>query len=339
MTYLPMTYLPNAVELNAVEKQHDRIARASETLTRLGIDPTATPAVILARLSATAGGGHASLLGSSYKCDLGESQGYLTAVQYLSPAGEAGVERWTPCPFASPGCSAGCINNTGQMIYPTHVVARIKRTLRHFIFPEMTADALRNEVFAHHYRAQGQGRLPAARLNGTSDLMWWTDEGWDEVMRLGTQLYDYTKRPPVGSLLTARQRGWHFTFSLNETERSLSYSQEWSSHGVNTAMVVAGPVGSATRTVAKKIAARIVEQGHLFGRPVINGDTHDLRFLDPAVGGWVVLACKGHVAKHDKTGFVVRFDPDVLLGTDAPVESGLLRAEDRTRFPLAGVRP
>jgi len=39
--------------------------------------------------------------------------------------------------------------------------------------------------------------------------------------------------------------------------------------------------------------------------PVINGDAHDLRFLDPK-GVIVGLSPKGHKAKRDQSGFVIR---------------------------------
>ena len=38
------------------------------------------------------------------------------------------------------------------------------------------------------------------------------------------------------------------------------------------------------------------------GRPAIDGDSHDLRFLDPK-GVFIILFAKGH-AYNDKTGFV-----------------------------------
>ena len=42
------------------------------------------------------------------------------------------------------------------------------------------------------------------------------------------------------------------------------------------------------------------------GLPVINGDEHYLRFLDPTTGVIVGLKAKGPKAKKDTTGFVVR---------------------------------
>jgi len=42
------------------------------------------------------------------------------------------------------------------------------------------------------------------------------------------------------------------------------------------------------------------------GAPVISGDEHDLRHLDPR-GGYVIgLSPKGSKAKRDQSGFVVR---------------------------------
>ena len=44
---------------------------------------------------------------------------------------------------------------------------------------------------------------------------------------------------------------------------------------------------------------------HYLGFPVVDGDLHDLRFLDPR-GHVVALTPKGNKAKKDKSGFVVR---------------------------------
>ena len=145
------------------------------------------------------------------------------------------------------------------------------------------------------------------------------------------QAYDYIKRPVTPAARAAIDSGWHLTFSLDEREQSLRRSRAWAAAGVNTAIVVGGPPGT-TRKTHTAVAAALVARGVFAGRPALPGDEHDLRFLDPAVGGWVVLAAKGHKIKHDATGFVVRFDPEVLLGTDLPAERALWRTKDLERF-------
>ena len=71
---------------------------------------------------------------------------------------------------------------------------------------------------------------------------------------------------------------------------------------------------------------------------MLDGDRDDLRYLDPSVGGWVLLASKGGPANRDESGFVVRFDPEVLLGSDLPAEHALLSVSDRARFTRGGHR-
>lgn len=309
---------------------HLRLKRARDTLLRLGVDPKTPTDQVYAALSTTSSGGYASLLGSSYKCDLGENEGWMTAVQYLAPHKDAGVDHLNVCPYASPGCASTCITSTGQMVYSTHVEARVKRTLRWFLFPERTAQAFNGETLMHMGKAYARGYRPAVRMNGTSDWPFWTERhGID--LDLSVRRYDYTKRSPSEPLVAAHRRGWHMTYSLSEQPLSMAYAKQWQRHGVNVALVVSGPLGS-TRTIAKQVAAILVERGELAGRPVIDGDAHDLRFLDPAVGGWIVLAAKGGKAKRDKTGFVVRFDPDALVKPCWAATSALLSSFDLDRF-------
>ena len=305
-----------------------RLTAALPALKRLDID-TVSPAAIYFGLTTTGSGAPSRLIGSSYKCDLGEARGWRTGVQYLSPSTEAGITGFNPCAFAG-ACGDGCINTTGQMIYPTHVRARIKRTLRWYLFPEQTARAFNGETLMLMGKAFAEGLEPAIRGNGTSDTPFWLDRfGVDRSLPI--QRYDYTKRPPTRGIVAAHQSGWHMTFSLSEHPRSMEWATAWQAHGVNVAMVVSGPRGS-TRGVSEKVAAELVRRGEFAGRPIIDGDKHDLRFLDPAIGGWVVLSAKGGKAKRDESGFVVRFDPAVLLGTDWSPETALLSVFDRQRF-------
>lgn len=299
-----------------------RRARAADALRSLGIDPEAPDHEVRHMLSFSLKGSYRSLLGQSHKCDLGEGQGWVTKVQYLAPSRAAGVKGWTACPYASEGCSRACIDTSGMMIYPTHVEARKRRTLRWFLFPVETMEAFNMEVYGHHGTARLRSAKAAVRADGTSERHFWRKKGLNRD--LDVQFYDYTKASLTPAALVAHDSGWHLTFSLSEKPQSLQQSDAWAAVGVNSAIVVAG-AGKSSAKKNKAIADELARRGSFFGRSVIFGDEHDLRFLDPADGGWVTLGAKGK-SRYDETGFVVRFDADKLLGSDALAEECLLPA-------------
>ena len=304
-----------------------RLARLADTLDALGIDNG--PRVYNA-LRSTDGGNYATLLGTHiHKAELGIARGARNAVQYCAPHLDSRIKGHNGCPFASPGCIGTCIKTTGHNVTALADRARIKRSARWFLDPQRTLQDLDREIDALEKRAAKQDLHPTVRLAGTDDRRYWAMvEGWQDRP---TQFYDYTKRPLTPAHLRAFREGWHVTYSLSENARAMRHSQQWAAHGVNTAIVVGGPVGSTT-TVAKKVAAALVKRGEFAGRPTIDGDRDDLRWMDPAAGGWVVLSAKGGKTKHDESGFVVRFDPEVLLGTDWSPETALLSTFDRQRF-------
>jgi hypothetical protein len=137
----------------------------------------------------------------------------------------------------------------------------------------------------------------AVRLNGTSDLPWekfrMTVDGveYRNIMALfpDVQFYDYTKIPQRALKALAGgdwPSNYHLTFSAadgNHDDARLVRSM-----GGNVA-VVAASFGAAFSLCAG---------------PFINGDAHDLRFLDDA-GSVAVLTPKGR-AKKDTSGFVLR---------------------------------
>ena len=305
-----------------------RRERAAEALRSLGIDPEAPDHEVRHMLSFSLKGSYRSLLGQSHKCDLGEGQGWVTKVQYLAPSRAAGVKGWTACPYASEGCSQACIDTSGMMIYPTHVEARKRRTLRWFLFPVETIEAFNMEVYGHHVTSRLSNTKAAVRADGTSERHFWRKKGLNRD--LDVQFYDYTKAPLTPAALAAHDSGWHLTFSLSEKPESLLQSDAWAAVGVNSAIVVAG-AGKSSAKKNKAIADELARRGSFFGRSVIFGDEHDLRFLDPADGGWVALGAKGK-SRYDETGFVVRFDADKLLGSDALAEECLLPAHAERFF-------
>lgn len=307
-----------------------RLDRVRQSFEALGYPQPGSIGEAYARLRMTEGGSYATLLGTHiHKAELGVARGALNAIQYLSPATESGIARFTACPFASEGCAATCIRTTSQNVSRGAWRARVKRTLRWFLDLKWAARDLYGEVLMLEGRAIRDNLAPTARLDGTSDQMFWSKLPWWRGMT--TQFYDYTKRPVTPSALRAVADGWHLTYSLSEDDRSMARSLAWAARGVNSATVVGGPRGS-TQTIAKKVAKELIRRGEFAGRQTIDGDRDDLRWMDPAVGGWVVLSAKGGEVKHDETGFVVRFDPAVLLGTDWAPEQALLSMVDRIRF-------
>ena len=72
-----------------------------------------------------------NILGSSSKVENGEGAGVLTAILYLSPGREAGINM---CPMAA-GCEAGCLGTTSRrMKWATHKRARVCKTIWLMLF-------------------------------------------------------------------------------------------------------------------------------------------------------------------------------------------------------------
>jgi hypothetical protein len=137
-------------------------------------------------------------------------------------------------------------------------------------------------------RAAKLGLIPAVRINGTSDLP-------QLALQLAAdypdvQFYDYTKIPRPWDRLRAN---YHLTFSLSEN--NLPSALDALAHGVNVAVVFNVKRGHDLPT-------------HWREYTVIDGDMHDLRFLDKIPPGSaspviVGLRAKGQ-AKKDSFGFV-----------------------------------
>jgi len=153
--------------------------------------------------------------------------------------------------------------------------------------------AVRSEITALVKRAARKGSAPVVRMDGTSDL---------DLARMVraefpmVMFYDYTKSARrMHEWLSARAAGtagnrW-ITFSRSETNDAKS--REILAAGGNVAVVFSTRKGEAL-------------PAEWSGYRVIDGDTHDWRFLDAAEGPGVVvgLRAKG-AARRDRSGFVV----------------------------------
>ena len=213
----------------------------------------------------------------------GESLGYLTGILYLAPANESGV--MDTCPMSTEGCRTSCLFTAGRAAFiPMIITARIRKTVWLHNDREGFINQLRADITALIRRAKRLHLTPAVRINGTSDL--------PQIALLlagefpTVQFYDYTKIPRPWQ---RTRDNYHITFSLSES--NFQDAIDALQHGLNVAVVFNTKKNEALPDTWR-------------GFYVIDGDSHDLRFLDAHRLGLIVgLKAKGR-AKKDSHGFV-----------------------------------
>lgn len=223
------------------------------------------------------------LTAKNAKTDKSVEFGYLTTILHLSPANM--ISKKTLCPFASPGCISACLNTAGRggLHMVQNGVHRVQdaRALRTIWYerdrPSFMAQ-LEKELHKFVKYADKKALKPAIRLNGTSDILWERTGLMEKFPNV--QWYDYTKIPNRKNI----PDNYHLTFSA--VENNDHYSQQMLDKGMNVAAVF------------DKLPSEWL------GYPVIDGDEHDLRFLDPK-NVVVGLIAKGQ-ARGDTSGFVKR---------------------------------
>ncbi len=217
------------------------------------------------------------------KIQKGTKLGYLSFILHLAPATLSGKET---CPKRTAGCTEACLNTAGRggMFRKgenTNMIqqARIRKTRMFFEQRAEFMAQLEKDINLGIRQAKKLGLTPVFRLNGTSDLAW---EKYGIIEKFPTvQFYDYTK---VLGRKVAHLKNYHLTFSAadgNDVDVARAVDQ-----GMNVAAVF----------------DRLPDV--YMGRPVINADETDLRFLDPK-GVVAGLKAKGR-AKKDTSGFVRR---------------------------------
>jgi hypothetical protein len=205
--------------------------------------------------------------------------GYWTAGLTLAPANESGAN---VCPAHSKGSAAACLHWAGRGRMAQVRSARIAKTLLWIDEPDTFLALLKGDLAWLALEARRRDLRPACRLNVTSDISWekvGVPQLFDEIM-----FYDYTKRRD-----RAECANYDLTFSRSES---------------NGTLVI--PTLETGRNVSVVFHPELPETYR--GYPVIDGDRHDCRFLDPSpviVG----LRAKGPNAKTDQSGFVVHVKP------------------------------
>jgi hypothetical protein len=238
--------------------------------------------------------------------------GWLNAIMYMAPANLAGVGNL--CSHAAE-CIAPCLGwESGQagMVKNESDLNSVRRSRieRARAFMKDRAAFMRYvavEIARTALKARKLQLQLCVRLNGSTDIAWEgiaVDVDSDTATVLASlgievavgryrnafelfpsiQFVDYTKNPH--RMRRKLPANYHLTFSRMASNESTAL--EILQGGANVAAVFAGALPSIWQ-----------------GFPVINGDTHDLRHLDPR-GVVVGLTPKGNKAKRDSSGFVIR---------------------------------
>lgn len=205
---------------------------------------------------------------------------------HLAPAKLSG---FNVCKDASKGCAAACLNTAGMGVYSTVQKARIEKTKLFFSDKPAFLAQLKKEISAAIRKAEKKEMIPCFRLNLTSDLPWEKIKFEKQTifdLFPNVQFYDYTKSPSRMTQFLAGELplNYHLTFSRSESNGKLALA--FLKSGGNVAMVF-----------RKSLPASY------YGKPVVDGDETDLRFLD---GSGVIVGLKEKgLAKRDATGFVL----------------------------------
>jgi hypothetical protein len=223
------------------------------------------------------------------KTSKGESLGYLTAIRYLAPHYDSGLGV-NVCPRAG-ACVAACLYTAGRAaIFAQINETRRMRTAWRLADKAAHMDACREEIRRANERARRAGLTLVVRPNGTSDLVGDSVELAEDFPSI--QFYDYTK--VYSHALSERiPSNLHVTLSYDPVTVPLSMGARALSAGINVAVPFAVARGHDLPTTYR-------------GARVIDGDLHDLRFLDPR-GVVVGLRAKGK-ARSDASGFVVKVE-------------------------------
>lgn len=217
-------------------------------------------------------------VGNNAKTIKGDGSEYVTAILYLTPSDYL-------CPLSTlAGCREGCLNTAGRGAFNSVQAARHRKTQMLLKLPDQFDRQLRADLDKFQRYCIRKGIQPVVRLNGTSDYNW-----KDVIVDYpAIQFYDYTK------VYNRVAKNWPSNYHL-----TLSYSEANSEYRAK--VVEYANKYSANMAVVFRDKNSIPDT--FLGRPVIDGDRDDLRFLDPE-NVVVALYAKGK-AKRDTSGFVV----------------------------------
>ena len=189
------------------------------------------------------------------------------------------------CPMASAGCKAACLHTAGNPIFQKQKdKGRINRTRYYMQSRVEFLNQLTREIKNFEIWCSKNNFIPVVRLNTTSDISWEIHNIFELFPNI--QFYDYTKiyKRAVKFVKGEYPKNYHLTYSLNEDNKDLAFN----------ILKMGGNISAVFRKDLPDTYK---------GYKVVNGDEHDLRFLD-LQNAIVGLKAKGK-AKTDYSGFVL----------------------------------
>ena len=197
----------------------------------------------------------------------------------------ADLSGYNVCPMASQGCKSACLHTAGNPVFQAQKdKGRINRARFYMQDRDKFISRIDRELVNFVKWCDKNKKIGVVRLNTTSDISWENYNLFEKFPML--QFYDYTKIQKR-ALKFARGEyppNYHLTYSLNED--NYDKAVEVLNEGGNIAVVFRKDLPDT-----------------FMGKKVVNGDLHDLRYLDPK-NVVVGLKAKGK-AKTDYSGFVM----------------------------------
>jgi hypothetical protein len=240
-------------------------------------------------------------VGNDAKTKKGEKLGVDTAILYLSPASNATPKGETLCPSAVQAkCLKACLYTAGRGRMSSVEMSRLYKTLLYTQRRATFWDMVATEVKALALKSFKAGRTLGVRLNGTSDII---VPDWLINANPDVHFYDYSKNVDYyNDKSLVRRPNHHVTLSYSGANDEYRHAVlDAAMNGHNIAVVF------RTRELAEEAI-----KNRWCGFEVIDGDEHDVRFMDPRAtapgqAGYVVALYAKGAAKNDRTGFVVDY--------------------------------
>lgn len=233
-------------------------------------------------------------INSSAKIVKNLTMGEYTYILYLAPADMSGHN---VCPGSTVECRAACLFGSGRSKMDVHghiSAARIKKTQLFFDNRDFFMNWLVAEITAAKAKAAKDNMTFSVRLNGTSDidLVTMVKDG-KNIMQIfpDVMFYDYTK------VITRLQ--------LMDTYKNCDLTYSYNGHNLDACKKLLDNKTARVAMVFEHDLPRTFD-----GYQVINGNEHDMRYIEPK---GVIVGLK---FKKVKTKIDLKHNPFVIPAED-----------------------